>query len=64
MVRELGLAYIVAKEEAGSQIGALYQAGKVYAVITEDADMYAHAVRRFFLAFVPTPSCGGLWTCS
>ena len=48
VVRELGLAYIVAEEEADLQIGALYQARKVYAAITEDTDLYAHAVRRIF----------------
>ena len=46
VLRRLGVAYIVAEEEADSQIGRLYREQLVYAAISEDADLFAHGVKR------------------
>jgi 5'-3' exonuclease len=46
VLRNLGVSYIVAEEEADAQIGLLYRRGLVYAAVSEDADLYAHGVRR------------------
>jgi len=46
VLRSLGVSYIVAEEEADAQIGHLYRKGLVYGAISEDADLYAHGVRR------------------
>lgn len=51
VLRSLGVGYVVAEEEADSQLGYLYREGHIYAVVSSDADMYAHGIKRLFYKF-------------